>query len=339
MAVAVVLLADLVAVPLVGRSDRRERRPLRADAVAATTTTRPDPIGVFPLTGLPAYPGDHPSRPALSIKVDNAPEGRPQSGLDAADIVTEELVEGGLTRLLVTFQSDDAAAVGPVRSVRPEDAPLVHELGGGILAFSGGSAGVLATVQSGSSARLVQPGVDDGAFRRDGSRAAPSNLFASTAALYRLGPAGPPPPSLFTFSTSSPTSPGGRVAFAFSGSSSAAWTWDGPTATYARDQDGSADTLAGGARVRTTNVVIVSVAVRGSGNYDVLHHETPLEVVVGSGPCWVLRDGRMVAGRWSRVSADVAIQLVGPDGQPIGLRPGPTWLELLPQPFRPQFSS
>jgi hypothetical protein len=61
--------------------------------VAPSTTTRPRPA-TFPLTGLPAASPAAASRAALSIKVENTPSARPQAGLDAADLVTEELVEG-----------------------------------------------------------------------------------------------------------------------------------------------------------------------------------------------------------------------------------------------------
>jgi hypothetical protein len=112
----------------------------------------------YPLTGLQVEDPAVAARPALSVKVENVAAARPQAGLNAADLVTEELVEGGLTRLLVTFQSRDAALVGPVRSVRPVDAPLLHELGGGLFGFSGGSAGVLAEVRRSSEATFLEPG-------------------------------------------------------------------------------------------------------------------------------------------------------------------------------------
>ena len=90
-----------------------------ADSAAITTTTRPPS---FPLTGLPA--ADNPAnmaRGAISVKIDNVAAARPQSGIDPADLVYEELAEGGLTRFVVVFQSTDAPEIGPVRSARPSD--------------------------------------------------------------------------------------------------------------------------------------------------------------------------------------------------------------------------
>jgi len=83
------------------------------------------PPPACPLTGEPAPHGAVPDRPALAIKVENAPEARPQSGMDKADVVYEEVVEGGVVRFMAVFQSQDAAEVGPVRSVRPVDPDIV----------------------------------------------------------------------------------------------------------------------------------------------------------------------------------------------------------------------
>src|SRR4051794_39442890 len=55
---------------------------------------------LWPLTGQPVT-GSTPDRPVLVTKIDNSSASRPQVGLSKADLVTEELVEGGITRLAV----------------------------------------------------------------------------------------------------------------------------------------------------------------------------------------------------------------------------------------------
>src|SRR3954454_1138101 len=68
-------------------------------AVVPSTTAKPavppPPPTPAPLTGLPPANPAFLARPALSVKIDNIDDARPQAGLNAADIVTEELVEGG----------------------------------------------------------------------------------------------------------------------------------------------------------------------------------------------------------------------------------------------------
>jgi Protein of unknown function (DUF3048) N-terminal domain len=67
--------------------------------------SRPPP-GTEPAPGPETLPllgivGEVPDRPALAVKVDDTGGGRPQAALDAADVVVEEVVEAGLTRLIV----------------------------------------------------------------------------------------------------------------------------------------------------------------------------------------------------------------------------------------------
>jgi hypothetical protein len=337
VAAALVMVADLISIPFVGQGSIIHPS---AGYQPPTQGRAPRVVGTFPLTGQPAYDAALLSRPALSIKIDNAGDALPQDGLNDADIVTEELVEGGLTRLMATFQSRDARVVGPIRSARPEDPLLLRELGGGLFAFSGASAGVLADVQANSGAALLQPVAGDATWYRANDRAAPENLFSSTAGLYREGPRRGPPSPLFTYAAPLPQTavPAGSARVTFSGSSSAAWTWMPSARAYARTQDGGVDRLADGSTVSSFNVVILSVAVVASGNFDVLHNPTPLEVLTGSGPCWVLRSGVMIPGQWQRPTADTAVRLVDASGGVIPLAPGRTWIELVPQGMAPVFS-
>jgi Protein of unknown function (DUF3048) N-terminal domain/Protein of unknown function (DUF3048) C-terminal domain len=328
--------AALVALALAGCSGGQERPPAPAPSTAPATTAAPP---VFPLTGLPAE-GARAARPALSVKVDNTRAARPQAGLNDADLVHEELVEGGLTRLLVTFHSRDAAEVVPVRSARPVDGPLLRQLGGGLFGFAGAAAGVLERVRRTSDATFLGPDQAPGAYRRLPDRPAPYNLATSTAALYRAGARageGPPPPFLAFAGQPPPGRQAARVGLRFSPSARAGWRWDAAGRRYLRDQDGAPDRLVDGRPVTTDNVVVLSVVVRLDENRDVLGNRTPDPVVVGRGRAWLLRDGRVLAGTWRRAAADQPLRLLGQDGEPLALHPGRTWVELLPASQRPAF--
>ena len=82
-----------------------------------TTTTSTAPPPACPLTGEPAPGGSIPQRPALAVKIDNYPHARPQTGMDKADIIFEEPVEGGITRYVAVFQCQDSTLMD--RSARP----------------------------------------------------------------------------------------------------------------------------------------------------------------------------------------------------------------------------
>ena len=314
-------------------------KAVRATTTAPPTTAAPPPVA--PLTGQLVTAVN--PRPALSIKVDNSPPARPQTGLDRADLVTDELVEGGLTRLMATFQSQDAPQVGPIRSARPVDAALLRELGGGIFAYSGAAEGEIAPVKADSTATLVSANGGVSAFHQVSGRRAPYATYASTADLYaagtQAGAAAVPPKQLFTYSSAPPAAPpAAHATLPMSASSSAAWDWDPASKTYLRSQDGAADVLAGGARISTTNVVVLSVAIGPTGIFDTAGNEDPLVIATGSGPCWVLRDGKVIAGTWQRPTITDTVHLVDASGAAIPLEPGPSWMELLPRPGAPGLS-
>ena len=98
------------------------RGPVEAVQDAAGARRGPDPEPPkCPLTGEDAPGGVIPDRPVAAVKVENTDDARPQAGLDRADIVYEELVEGGITRFIAMYHCDDAPVVGPVRSARTTD--------------------------------------------------------------------------------------------------------------------------------------------------------------------------------------------------------------------------
>lgn len=310
-------------------------------ATTPTPTPSATPVAVYPLTGLPVTSTVRAHRPALSVKIDNISAALPQAGLNQADLVADILVEGGLTRLLATFQSQDVPLIGPIRSARPVDADLVRELGGGIFAYSGAAPGEIAPSKDHSNALLISNDYQPQWFWRSSSRAAPHNVFSSTTRLYGAGEKVHPrlraAPKLFSYSAKPR---GGTAAHAvsltFSPNSSSAWSWS--HGAYLRDQNGRPDVLADGARISTTNIVIMSVTWHSTNIIDDAGNADPYVIVIGSGPAWVMRDGKVIAGRWIRPSYRSPVKLVDGAGHVIRLHPGRTWMELQPRPYHPVFS-
>jgi hypothetical protein len=275
------------------------------------------------------------------VKIDNVSQALPQSGLNHADVVTEELVEGGQTRLFVTFHSQDTDLVGPIRSARPVDADLLNQLGGGIFGYSGAAPGEIAPVEDHSNATLLSFDHGVSAFYREKGRPAPHNVYSSTPALYAAGAeAGnqsPAPPPLFRYGAVGAGRATNGVAFTMGERLSAAWTWNSTAGSYEREQNGQADVLDDGSAVAATNIVIMSVKIEGTGIFDTIGEEDPLVVIIGEGPCWLLRDGQLLEGHWSRPSTNDRTTFTNGTGTPLQLRPGRTWLELLPNSSQPAF--
>jgi hypothetical protein len=178
-------------------------------------------------------------------------------------------------------------------------------------------------------------------YHRDHSRVAPHNVYSSTEQMLATGRkahgrtlAAPKP--LFTYGPIDTTAtPAASVAMTWP-QASASWRWGG--SSWLRTQNGTADKLTDGTRVHAANVVVMSISIASTGLHDVLGNSSPLNVTVGSGKVWVLRDGKVIAGTWHRSSVRSGLRLLDPVGKTIALAPGKTWIELLPRSRAPKLS-
>ncbi|HVT20528.1 MAG TPA: DUF3048 domain-containing protein [Mycobacteriales bacterium] len=292
---------------------------------------------VCPLTGLPQAHGQRADRVALAVKIDNIAPALPQSGLNRADVVFEELVEGGLTRLMAIFQCDKAPEVGPIRSARISDADLLALLHGSVLGYSGANAKDMPPIYAHSGAALIAYDNQPQFFRLSSSRPAPHNVFSSTRTLLNAGLALKPkldaPPPMFTYGPADPLGRHAKRVYMSWPAASAQWTWS--KGSWLRTQGGRPDLLTSGQQVSATNVVILRVNIASTGLRDVLGSPSPLDVTTGSNRVWVLRDGKMTRGTWTRHTRDDEFSLADGQGHPIALAPGRTWVELLPTPRKP----
>jgi len=230
LAVAAVLVAGVAA----ACSKDAEPAPRAKKKAAPTTTTAPPPPNA-PLTGVPDPSGLSITRPALSVKVENSPPARPQAGLEAADVVYEEVVEGGITRFLVTFNSTVPEPIGPIRSVRDMDPYIVWPLGG-LFAFSGGAPGPVAAIREAPVNVQDETAAGDAMFR-DPGRAAPHDLFGHTQALFDRGGQPVPPPPLFTYLGAGEAFTGEPVVqtrLGFSAGYDPTYSFDAATGTWKR---------------------------------------------------------------------------------------------------------
>jgi hypothetical protein len=117
---------------------------------------------------------------------------------------------------------------------------------------------------------------------------------------------------------------------------SATWTYNGRV--YDRSQNGASDRLADGQVVSAQNVVVLSTKYYLTSIIDDAGNADPYDLVTGRGRCWVLRDGKLTIGHWTRSSYKVKVKLIGRKGRQIPLHTGRTWIELLPPTSVPHFS-
>lgn len=305
-----------------------------SDGGSSTQAAKP----TCPLTGKPATGSEDVKRPALAVKIDNVSDALPQAGVNNADVVVEELVEGGLTRLMAIYQCQKAAVVGPIRSARITDADLLALLHGSVLGYSGANPKDMPPIREHSDSALISYDAQPQYFHLDSSRPAPHDVFADTKTLLDVGLKDRPklkaPPALFSYGAIDPTARRAHSVYLGWPAASALWTWSGKS--WLRTQDGSADKLVDGTQITASNVVVLNVTIQDTGIKDILGNPSPLDVTVGSNPAWVLRNGKLIRGKWSRQSIGAAIRLTDKAGKPIDLAPGRTWIELLPTGSKPQ---
>jgi hypothetical protein len=289
-----------------------------------------DDATIAALTGATIEAGSL-SRPALSGKIDNHPSARPQVGLDEADIVFEELVEGGLTRYLAIWHSSLPAEIGPVRSVRPMDPEIVSPFGG-VFAYSGGQVRFIQMMQEAPVYNAIhgQPDTED-TFYRTSAKVAPHNVLVKAPELVNQHLNLPAPERQFAYAPSVEEStavvagsPVTSMNPRFSGFSSPTWEWDGTQGVFLRFQtNGAADSASSGNQIFATNVVVLQVGI------DVVE-DIPTTRLVNQGKGWIATGGSILEVNWFKATPESPIILTTDDGEEVLLGVGNTWIELIP---------
>ena len=292
--------------------------------VAPTTvapTTVPAVVERQPLTGVPIDGTlvTYTPRPALIVKIDNV-EAQPQAGLNQADIVFEEIVEGA-TRFAAVFNSTDSDPVGPIRSGRTQDIELFSSFNDPVFAYSGGNDGVNAALNATGWTLLTQ---GNGMFRDNTYHGAPHNLFGNTSEFFTLASESANAVPQFEY-VAPGTQPAGTPVSTIDvsiGGYSVNWAWDAAQGLFLRSQNGSThDTNTGQASANTVIVLSVPYGQSPAGG-------VPEAQTTGTGSVVVYTAGHKIEGTWIRNDASEPFSLTDASGAPILLSPGRTWVEL-----------
>ncbi|WP_327065224.1 DUF3048 domain-containing protein [Kitasatospora sp. NBC_01250] len=294
---------------------------------APTAPPSGSPNGVAPLTGL-----DQPEGRIVAVKIDNIVNARPQTGINSADVVYTIEVEGGITRFLAVFDANHfPSVVGPVRSARESDLPILEQYGKVAFAYSGALTRFLPVLADANIFNASATQAGSSYFRGPG--VAPYNLFVRPSSIlaaypdsaqaqdigFRFGPA---PAGGQAESTVNVGFPAAKFSF----------DWSQQEQKWLVSMDGKPARTTDAGQMGAPTVVIQHVAETTSprGFEDSPGVPSPYAPTVGSGSATVLRDGKAYDASWSRPTDASPTTFTQPDGQPMDFHPGQVWVVLAP---------
>lgn len=305
------------------------------------------PAGVNPLTGLEPADAKLLERRPVIVKVENLPrDHRPQWGLSLADIVYEYYTEEGTTRFAAVYYGQDSEMVGPVRSARHFDVNVI-QMYKGMFLFGSAYEGVMSRLFSYDFTNRL---LVEGAYSCPSlCRYDPKGLdllMANTsgvAEFTKLINIDNKRPNLngmyFQLRLPEGGTPAQIVSVRFSQVIYNRWNYDQTSGRYLRfvdtknaakaDQEVYSQAIDRftDEPVAADNVVILQT------EYKLLVSTPEIQVwdapLVGSGPAYLLRDGKMHTLRWQRAKAEDVLTLVETNGKLAAFKPGQTWFEVL----------
>jgi hypothetical protein len=280
-----------------------------------------------PLNGLKQ--SSEPENPVYYVKIENTNGGEPQYGAHQADMMIEELVEDGATRLIGLFHSDLPTKIGHIRSARTTDIALAQPVNAAIIA-SGSAQKTRDDILGEPIPFYVWDWRDGDGWSTDPDKAAPYHVLLDLQAMDKAVKRTPTPKqNYFTFGagpgeddiTKETTSASVR----FSSKTTTRWTYsDG---TWQR----SPERAAPGQEFKTDTVVVVFAKVVEAGYNDKSGNPVPETVVEGSGRAVILSDGAATEATWNKAQADSTMTFTSKDGDALSLKPGRVWLEAVPR--------
>lgn len=311
--------------------------PRENRAIAPEPPEDPRPDVVWPLTGVDATEAteDQLAVPAIAIKVENSRNARPQTNLDRADIVFEQYVEGGISRLVAVYHSDIPDEVGPIRSMRPMDKNIVGSLSGPLV-FSGAQRRFITDAQN-SGQRLIAQDIGSPGFFRSTLRFAPHNLHGRMADFIDQASDMPPAPAQFAYAYPDDFATAARegenitrIEVNMSRVAHPRWEWSATDQNWKRLEDTTPHVTSGGTQMWADNIIILWIDIRYTSRQGGSSVPETLVITKGS-PGYVVSGDSYIEIEWSKANRTAPFVLRTVDGEIVELKPGKTWVELIPR--------
>lgn len=271
------------------------------------------------------------TRPAVAIKVENDPAARPLSGLEDADVVYEEVVEGGITRFMVIYHCSESKRVGSVRSARFDD-PKIALPFTRILAFSGSNTIVGRELKRQGMRTLVEGMKGTAFFRVPPGNPSVHSVFADTEKLRDFAPRKTTSPISGIFPVGDV--PGGArsakiVTVNFEAGNTIEYRWKDDA--WQRFEGGAKFMTRGGNQIAVPNLLVQEVRVDNSNKIvDIEGNPSPELGLVGKGRAVLFSDGKAQVGKWKIDKETDPPSFTANSGEDFKFADGPVWVELVP---------
>ena len=271
--------------------------------------------------------------PILAVKIDDTAPAHPQAGLEDADIVYIELVEGGLTRLAAIFSSKIPPVIGPVRSARISDLDILQQFGRVAFAYSGAQSKLLPVIAAANLENLGAQRQSPQIYSTDPLRNAPTAMMLQAQKLMANVAAAKLPVAIskpigWSFGEKPETGTAiSSVKVSWPANSYNA-TWSAKEKRWLLSQKERPNLSSSGVHLGPTTFVIQLVSITDSIYRDKGGGVTPFSETVGAGKGFILRDGLAIAANWSRPSGDQGTTWKTSAGDAIKFAAGQVWIAL-----------
>lgn len=272
--------------------------------------------------------------PVLVVKIDDTNSAHPQIGLEDADVVYIEQVEGGLTRIAAVFSSVIPMRIGPVRSARISDIEIMSQYGRVAFAYSGAQGKLLPVIAAANLQNLGAQAQSPSIYTTDPARNQPFAMVLRADLLmqkiidkgYVIGSA-----RSVGWSFGDVKSVGVPIERAVLHWPAATYSaiWSASENRWHLTHNNEPNLTETGKTLGPTTFVIQMVSITPSSYSDKFGGKTPFSNTVGTGTGYILRDGKSYTATWSRPTADVGTSWKALDGSEITFAPGQVWVALI----------
>ena len=270
----------------------------------------------------------------LVVKIDDTNAAHPQIGVEDADLVYVEQVEGGLTRLAAIYTSKLPPLIGPIRSARISDIELLAQFGRVGFAYSGAQSKMRPVIAEANLENLSAERNPPSIYGKDPNRIGPVDMILKPDLLLERANANPKirietaTASVFAFGDAPKGETNTAIAKIKWPSAKYELRWDSANEKWLIYFNEKPNMAANGEHLYADTAIIQIVSITPSIYGDKFGEITPFSKTTGSGKAVMLRDGFSYQISWQRNLETDVTTWKSEDGDVANFKPGRTWIFL-----------